>query len=80
MFFRKFLIGPILLIRDRILGVWMSLRQGSSFSSIAGQIVVGPWFGEVGFELLYWIPYVTYLKELYGWDPKKICVISRGNS
>ena len=41
-------------------------------------ILVGPWTGEVGFELLYWIPFVRWFVEHHGVDRSRLHVISRG--
>ncbi len=41
-------------------------------------IVIGPWSGEVGFELLYWIPFLQALRQTYPIDPRRLIVISRG--
>src|SRR5687768_251374 len=41
-------------------------------------IVVGPWTGEVGFELLYWVPFVRATVARYGIDPSRLTVVSRG--
>jgi hypothetical protein len=41
-------------------------------------IVVGPWTGEVGFELLYWIPFVRWVVTTYGIAPERLLVLSRG--
>jgi hypothetical protein len=41
-------------------------------------IIVGPWTGEVGFELLYWIPFLQALREAYAIDPERLIVVSRG--
>ena len=41
-------------------------------------IVVGPWTGEVGFELLYWIPFLQALRQTYPLDPGRLIVVSRG--
>jgi len=41
-------------------------------------ILVGPWTGEVGFELLYWIPFVRWFVEHYGVDRGRLHVVSRG--
>ena len=41
-------------------------------------ILVGPWTGEVGFELLYWIPFVRWFVECYGIDRSRLHVVSRG--
>jgi hypothetical protein len=41
-------------------------------------IVVGPWTGEVGFELLYWVPFVRRVVKTYGIAPERLLVVSRG--
>ena len=41
-------------------------------------MLVGPWTGEVGFELLYWIPFVRWFVEEYSVDPARLVVSSRG--
>ena len=41
-------------------------------------VVIGPWSGEVGFELLYWIPFVTWAVETAEIAPERIVVVSRG--
>jgi hypothetical protein len=41
-------------------------------------IIVGPWTGEVGFELLYWVPFVRWTIARYGIDPSRLTVVSRG--
>jgi hypothetical protein len=41
-------------------------------------IIVGPWTGEVGFELLYWVPFVRWTAARYGLDPARVTVVSRG--
>lgn len=38
-------------------------------------VLFGPWTSEIGFELLYWIP---YLKKNFKLENKKIIIISRG--
>jgi hypothetical protein len=43
-----------------------------------GKVVVGPWLGEVGFEVLYWIPFLHWLFERHGLDPAQATVVSRG--
>jgi hypothetical protein len=41
-------------------------------------IIVGPWITEVGYELLYWIPFVAWAQHEYGLDPSRLIVVSRG--
>jgi hypothetical protein len=45
-----------------------------------GPIVVGPWVGEVGFELLYWIPFLNWALREYGLDRRRLIVVSRGGA
>jgi hypothetical protein len=41
-------------------------------------IVVGPWTGELGFELLYWIPFVRWVREQWSLAAQRQVVVSRG--
>jgi hypothetical protein len=41
-------------------------------------IIVGPWTGEVGFELLYWVPFVRWVVTTYGIAPERLVIVSRG--
>lgn len=43
-------------------------------------ILVGPWLSEVGFELLYWIPFLNWVKTYRPFDPERMVVISRGGA
>ena len=43
-------------------------------------ILVGPWTGEVGFELIYWAPFVRWFVNRFGIDPARVTVISRGGT
>jgi hypothetical protein len=45
-----------------------------------GSVVVGPWLGEVGFEVLYWIPFLHWLFERHGIAPEQVTVVSRGGA
>lgn len=42
------------------------------------RIVVGPWLSEVGYEVLYWIPFLQWLTERFGIPPERVTAISRG--
>jgi hypothetical protein len=44
------------------------------------RILVGPWTGEVGFELLYWIPFLRWALNEYHVDPQRVVVMSRGGT
>ncbi len=43
-------------------------------------ILVGPWSGEVGFELLYWIPFLTWAVRTAGLPADRLVVLSRGGA
>lgn len=43
-------------------------------------ILVGPWLSEVGFEVLYWIPFVRRLFREYRIAPERVIVVSRGGT
>lgn len=43
-------------------------------------ILVGPWSGEVGFELLYWIPFLHWIKTKHSLDPDRLLIVSRGGA
>jgi hypothetical protein len=41
-------------------------------------VIVGPWTGEVGFELLYWVPFVRHIVTTYAIPSERLIVVSRG--
>ena len=41
-------------------------------------IIVGPWLSEVGYEVLYWVPFLRWFADRYGVDPARLVVVSRG--
>lgn len=49
------------------------VRQG-------GTLIAGPWLGEVGFELLYWVPFLRWLFTTEAVDPRRVVVLSRGGT
>ena len=50
----------------------------ASIRAADGHVVVGPWLGEVGFEVLYWIPFLHWLFERHAIGPERVTVVSRG--
>jgi hypothetical protein len=44
----------------------------------ADHAVVGPWVAEVGFEVLYWIPFIRRLAAEAGLDSQRLTAVSRG--
>jgi len=43
-------------------------------------IIIGPWISEVGFELLYWIPFLNWAITSEGLDARRLVVVSRGGA
>jgi hypothetical protein len=43
-----------------------------------GPIIVGPWLSEIGFELLYWIPFLRWARSFAGIPREDLWVVSRG--
>jgi hypothetical protein len=43
-------------------------------------VIIGPWTGEVGFELIYWIPFVRWVTQTYALPPDRLWVVSRGGT
>jgi hypothetical protein len=43
-------------------------------------LLIGPWVGEVGFELLYWIPFLNWALRDYELDRRRLVVVSRGGA
>jgi hypothetical protein len=43
-----------------------------------GPIIVGPWLSEIGFELLYWIPFLRWAVDFAGLHRDDLWIISRG--
>ena len=45
-----------------------------------GPIIVGPFLSEVGFELLYWIPLLGWIRDKWNVDPRRLVIVSRGGT
>jgi hypothetical protein len=43
-------------------------------------IVIGPWRSEVGFEALYWLPFLRWAQAYAGLDPARFLVVTRGGA
>ncbi len=41
-------------------------------------LLVGPWLGEVGYEALYWLPFLHWIVEHWNLRPDRLVAISRG--
>lgn len=63
-----------------ILDEQRSLDRLARLAKSGQPIVVGPWTGEVGFELLYWAPFVRWALAHYDIDPRRVTIVSRGGT
>ncbi|HEU5256646.1 MAG TPA: hypothetical protein VFU28_11690 [Vicinamibacterales bacterium] len=55
-------------------------RELAAMATRGIPIVAGPWLGEVGFELLYWVPFLRWCAERLTIDPERFVVVSRGGT
>jgi hypothetical protein len=57
---------------------WQVERELAAVARGRGPIIAGPWLSEVGFEVLYWIPFLRWFEDRYRVDPGRVVAISRG--
>jgi hypothetical protein len=43
-------------------------------------VLLGPWLGEIGYELEYWIPFARRELRLHGVEPERVTVLTRGGA
>ena len=55
-------------------------QELASVAARSDTIVAGPWLGEVGFELLYWVPFLAWFAERFDVAPERLLVVSRGGT
>jgi hypothetical protein len=55
-------------------------RELERLRKTSGPILVGPWISEVGFEVLYWAPFLNWAIKASGLDSRRLIVISRGGA
>ena len=55
-------------------------RNLARLASRTDTIVIGPWLGEVGFELLYWVPFIRWFADAFAVAPERLLVVSRGGT
>ena len=41
-------------------------------------IIIGPWLSELGFEVLYWVPFLQWVKTHWPFEAERLIVVSRG--
>lgn len=53
-------------------------QEIARIAQAGGPLLVGPWLAEVGYEVLYWIPFLRWFQDAYGIAPERLVVVSRG--
>lgn len=59
-------------VRAKVLGDLQQIARSGR------PVIAGPWLGEVGFELLYWVPFLRWAMDTFGIDPVRVVAVSRG--
>ena len=59
---------------------WQVERELEQVVAGDGPIIVGPWLSEVGYEVLYWIPFVRWVTAAYRVAPSRLVALSRGGT
>lgn len=57
---------------------WGIERELEAIAARDRTIVLGPWFSEVGFEALYWVPFLHWVKAALRLDTDRLVAVSRG--
>ncbi len=68
--------------REHVVDPWLEQREIESTLAVLARgrepIVVGPWLSEVGYEVLYWRPFLRWMVTRYDIDPARVVAVSRG--
>lgn len=74
--------SPALILRaaGRAVGLRRAVRELERSLRSDRALVVGPFLGELGYELLYWRPYVLRLLRSHAVDPARVTLVGRGGS
>src|SRR5688500_12510316 len=59
---------------------WQVEREVERVVSGDGPIIAGPWLSEVGYEALYWVPFLRCVAAAYRIAPSRLVVMSRGGT
>src|SRR5262245_57453159 len=55
-------------------------RELAAMAAGGAPIVAGPWLGEGGVELPYWVPFLRWCAERVNIEPARFVVVSRGGT
>lgn len=55
-------------------------RELARASGSSRPVIVGPWTSEVGYEALYWLPFLHWATDRYAISPSRVVALSRGGT
>ena len=61
-------------------GQWAVERDLERAVAGTGPIIAGPWLSEVGYEVLYWVPFLRWAARAYRIPPERLIAMSRGGT
>lgn len=61
-------------------GEWSAERELEAAVSGGAPILAGPWLSEVGYEILYWVPFLRWVAAAYRIPRERLVVMSRGGT
>ncbi|HEU5256645.1 MAG TPA: hypothetical protein VFU28_11685 [Vicinamibacterales bacterium] len=59
---------------------WRVERDIARVVSGSDPIIVGPWLSEVGYEVLYWVPFVRWIQSRHGIPADRLVIVTRGGA
>lgn len=59
---------------------WSIERELEAIATAGRPIVVGPWLSEVGFETLYWVPFLHWFRAAFHVPSDQLIAVSRGGT
>ena len=65
---------------DSFVSPMLIRREIERIARTSTPVIAGPWLSEVGFEVLYWIPFLNWARTRFNLSKDRITVISRGGN
>ena len=57
---------------------WQIERELDDLTRGDHPVIAGPWTSEVGYEALYWVPFLRWVRDAFRLDPSRVVAVSRG--
>lgn len=57
---------------------WRIEREIDDLTRGAHPVIAGPWTSEVGYEVLYWVPFLRWVRDAFRLHPDRVIAVSRG--